>query len=163
VAVAEGLTYLHDQDPAIIHGDLRGGNILISNEGRPCLSDFGLARILKLEGMTPTSEQAGSLRWMSPELLRDDIIPSASSDVWAFGMTVLELISGNHPYNKIVNDVVVFGEIKDGQIPSRPQDTKFSNGLSDELWAICQHCWIIVPSQRPSMREVFSKISRITR
>lgn len=62
---------------------------MISDTGRPCLSDFGLSKVLKLEGMTATSELGGSLRWMSPELLHDDDVHSAKSDVWAYAMTVL--------------------------------------------------------------------------
>jgi serine/threonine protein kinase len=67
----------------------RQGNVLVSNAGDPCLTDFGLARILNdTRGMTTSSEVAGSLRWMSSELIRDEM-PRESSDVWAYGMTVL--------------------------------------------------------------------------
>jgi serine/threonine protein kinase len=63
---------------------------LVSDSGVPCLSDFGLSRVLhEVRGMTTSSELAGSLRWMSPELLHDDSGVSVSSDVWAYGMTVL--------------------------------------------------------------------------
>lgn len=62
---------------------------MISDSGSPCLSDFGLSKVLKLEGMTATSsEVGGSLRWMSPELFHDNL-HSTKSDVWAYAMTVL--------------------------------------------------------------------------
>ncbi|KAF8589944.1 ras GEF [Ramaria rubella] len=160
VDVAEGLSFLHDQHPSIIHGDLRAGNILISDTGRPCLSDFGLSRVLKLEGMTTSSELAGSLRWMSPELLRDDVVPSTSSDVWAYAMTILEVMSGKLPYDEVKNTAAVLSLIHQGQVPLRPAERVV---LTDEIWAICQKCWNIVPRQRPAMHAVFMEIQEIDR
>jgi serine/threonine protein kinase len=67
----------------------RQGNILVSDAGVPCLTDFGLSRILSdTWGMTTSSDTAGSLRWMSPELFNHERLRE-SSDVWAYGMTVL--------------------------------------------------------------------------
>ncbi|KAF8501227.1 kinase-like domain-containing protein, partial [Hysterangium stoloniferum] len=80
---------LHDHEPSIIHGDVRGGNVLISDQGIPCLTDFGLSRILgDTVGITTSSSTTGSLRWMSRELLENEKV-NEQSDVWAFGMTVI--------------------------------------------------------------------------
>ena len=65
------------------------GNILVSDSGVPCLTDFGLSRSLgDAIGMTTSSDAAGSLRWMAPEIFRYDKVGKVS-DVWAYGMTVL--------------------------------------------------------------------------
>jgi serine/threonine protein kinase len=61
---------------------------LITDSGRPCLSDFGLSKVLLLSGMTTTADMRGTLRWISPELIEGETI-SAESDVWAYAMTVL--------------------------------------------------------------------------
>ena len=68
------------------------GNVLVSNEGLPLLSDFGLSRALP--GCTttiPTSTSLkGTLRWLAPELVSDDVATyTTETDVWAYGMTVL--------------------------------------------------------------------------
>ncbi|KAF8508835.1 kinase-like domain-containing protein, partial [Gautieria morchelliformis] len=149
--VAEGLSYLHVQNPAIIHGDLRGNNVLVSDSGRPCLSDFGLSKVLMLKGMSTTAEVTGSVRWMSPELLNGDIdIANTKSDVWAYGMTVLEIVSGHVPYNEVTNEAAVIYRITQGDIPLRPRDP----GISDDAWGICQKCWHNEPELRPSMLNV---------
>ncbi|KAF8508158.1 kinase-like domain-containing protein, partial [Gautieria morchelliformis] len=149
--VAEGLLYLHAQNPAIIHGDLRGNNVLVLDSGRPCLSDFGLSKVLMLKGMSTTADVTGSVRWMSPELLNGDIeIVNTKSDVWAYGMTVLEIVSGHVPYNEVTNDAAVICRITQGHIPSRPRDP----GIADDVWGICQKCWHNEPELRPSMQHV---------
>jgi len=150
VGIAKGLSYLHSREPVIVHGDLRTGNILVSDTGVPCLTDFGLSRILnETGGMSTSSDAAGSLRWMSPELLHDDKV-SESSDVWAYGMTMLEITTGKRPYHAFNLEPVVLREIIDGRIPSRPAVP----ALTDELWRVCRRCWDLQPTQRPSMREV---------
>ena len=72
-------------------------NVLISNEGIPLLSDFGLAVIAEELTQLPISTVltgAGNCRWMSYELLfcdNEDAIPSKESDIWALGMVVIEV------------------------------------------------------------------------
>ena len=88
--IAEGVDYLHGQD--IIHGDLKGANIVISCQGgrvRPLLCDFGLSKIVGLKGFTTVAR--GTVPWMAPELLGSKEAPCLltwSSDIWAWGMTV---------------------------------------------------------------------------
>ncbi|KZS88248.1 kinase-like protein [Sistotremastrum niveocremeum HHB9708] len=75
--VLTGLTYLHSQN--IIHGDLKGGNILVSNEGNAMLADFGLAQMVAtdptLTYMMSTSSTltnlGGTVNWMAPELFEE--------------------------------------------------------------------------------------------
>ncbi|RXW24190.1 hypothetical protein EST38_g1647 [Candolleomyces aberdarensis] len=100
--VAEGLTYLHSKD--IVHGDLRGGNVLISEDGVARLSDFGLSKFL-----TDCNKGLTSLpinpRWFAPEILRDKPL-SKQSDIWSLGMTFLELLTGQQPFGHIGHDLV---------------------------------------------------------
>ncbi|KAG8901301.1 hypothetical protein FRC01_009886 [Tulasnella sp. 417] len=83
---AEAIQYLHTQN--IIHGDIKGTNILISDSAHVLLCDFGLTRMI--DSRTSTCVKgAGSVRWMSPELW-DNRPRSFESDVYAFGMTIAE-------------------------------------------------------------------------
>ncbi|KDQ14709.1 hypothetical protein BOTBODRAFT_73750, partial [Botryobasidium botryosum FD-172 SS1] len=71
--IAEGLRYLHTLDPVVVHGDLRGANILITDAGEACLADFGLShRVINgaVEGNSTTWHAAGNPRWQAPELLK---------------------------------------------------------------------------------------------
>ncbi|KAJ3568358.1 hypothetical protein NP233_g5765 [Leucocoprinus birnbaumii] len=88
--IVAGLEYMHNftQNP-VVHGDIKASNILVSDTGEACITDFGLARILYTRGYT-TPNFCGSSRWMPPEILRGDELPTTYSDIWALGMTILE-------------------------------------------------------------------------
>ncbi|KIO20538.1 hypothetical protein M407DRAFT_49006, partial [Tulasnella calospora MUT 4182] len=91
IEIAEGLAYLHRC--GIIHGDLKGNNVLISGEERVLLCDFGLAKHVTSCTLT-TLKGVGSLPWQSPELLQDASRRTFQSDVYAFGITVYEVRTG---------------------------------------------------------------------
>ncbi|KAG6331546.1 hypothetical protein ID866_7546 [Astraeus odoratus] len=89
--IVTGLDYLHDHDSGpIVHSDLKGLNVLVSDDGRALLTDFGYSALSKSSfSMTMALvPRGGSLPWMAPEMLEDDEV-SAAGDVWAFGMTAL--------------------------------------------------------------------------
>ncbi|CAE6539131.1 unnamed protein product [Rhizoctonia solani] len=86
--ICAGLKYLHDTK--IVHGDLRGANIMISKDGTPRLIDFGLASITEGGPFSASSTLAGTLRWMAPELqVTEGQGTTKAGDMFAFGMTML--------------------------------------------------------------------------
>ncbi|KAG8926120.1 hypothetical protein FRC01_009320 [Tulasnella sp. 417] len=90
---AEGLAYLHGRNPPVVHGDIKSANVLIAEEVRGMLGDFGLSRVLEADptGLTTSRTIKGSMRYMSPELLDENVIHTLQSDVWAFGCLALEV------------------------------------------------------------------------
>ncbi|KAI5353680.1 hypothetical protein L3X38_006574 [Prunus dulcis] len=98
VAVAEALNYLHNEcPPPIIHRDVKSSNILLSDELLPQLSDFGLA----MWGSTDSayvisSDVVGTFGYIAPEYFMHGMV-SDKIDVYAFGVVLLELLSGRKP------------------------------------------------------------------
>ncbi|KAK0484732.1 kinase-like domain-containing protein, partial [Armillaria novae-zelandiae] len=98
--IADGLNYLHNLDPVIVHSDIRGANIILTDDFTCCIANFGTSfAVEKVDAFPLTKTQTlqspnPSLRWMAPELIRSGEhleLQSASRDVYSFGCTMIEV------------------------------------------------------------------------
>ncbi|VVB12834.1 unnamed protein product [Arabis nemorensis] len=95
--IASGLLYLHEEwEQIVVHRDVKPSNVLIDDDMNPRLGDFGLARLHERGSLSYTTVVVGTIGYMAPELSRKGKSSSAS-DVFAFGVLLLEIVSGRRP------------------------------------------------------------------
>ncbi|KAF8169206.1 kinase-like domain-containing protein, partial [Mycena galopus ATCC 62051] len=150
--IAQGLEYLHSHN--IVHGDLRGANILIQEDWSACLADFGLSTFSDATA-TMSTARAGSPHWMAPELLAPehfglDFARTPATDVYAFGCVCVELYTGRPPFSRLPQTIVLL-KVLDGERPERPFGPP---AMSDTLWRHVTNCWAESPTTRPSIQLV---------
>jgi len=153
VGVARGLEYLHSE--GVIHGDIKGRNVLVGDDGSPQLCDFGQSKLVDIGGFTAT-KLAGSARYQAPELLPSDgsFTPKLTlkTDIYGFSMTSLEIFSGKEPFFHLSQESSVIFQI---QMGNRPKRSVYSDGtFTDPMWELLVKCWSQDPAQRPAMTSV---------
>jgi len=164
--IAEGIRVLHELDPPVIHGLIRGSNILINDLGNPVLSDFCLSKIMHDITGAPVSDVQGlpdSYKWLAPEVIFAEGIMSTRSDIYSFAITVIELITGDDPFPKIRRTPEFVTRLNGDKIrPERPiGETAAERGMDDNLWSLLCECWAEDPYARPNIQSVISRLPEI--
>ncbi|TFK35923.1 kinase-like domain-containing protein [Crucibulum laeve] len=163
--VASGVGYLHQNN--IIHGDLKGPNILVTSAQRACLADFGLSTIRDPEVLRMTSSvghTGGTVRWMAPELLdpEHERINSKESDIYAFACVCYE--ESQIPFYEILRDETVSLKVNKGYRPSRPVEDSppfVEWGLTALMWRLMEDCWNQEISDRPHARNILRRLPTV--
>ncbi|MFM8671759.1 MAG: Stk1 family PASTA domain-containing Ser/Thr kinase [Candidatus Nanopelagicus sp.] len=134
----------------IIHRDIKPENILISNDGRIKVADFGLARNTSL-AQTMTAESSvvlGSVSYLSPEQVQRGIA-DARSDVYAIGILLFEMLLGRKPYDGETPIQIAYRHVND-RIPNVKE---FKPEIPDEIADLIFQATAPNPDQRPKDAE----------
>ena len=109
--------------------------------------------------------ESGTVQWMSPELLNSEIqdhLRTESSDCYALGMVIYEVLSGHAPFPRCPNYMVPT-KVLNGERPKRPQETEWSwfTGAG-EVWEVLERCWVPQPGDRPSIEDVLRYLKEVS-
>lgn len=89
---AEALSYMHSMYSPVLHGDIKPANILLDENLRPKISDFGIARLLSADEAQRTRTVIGCIGYMDPLFCQTGIL-TPKSDVYSFGVVLLEMLT----------------------------------------------------------------------
>jgi serine/threonine protein kinase len=135
---AVALEFAHQR--SIIHCDLKPSNLLLSNDDRIVVTDFGLARTLKSE-LVDDDYIAGTPAFMAPEQVEPSWGPlTARTDVYGLGAILYTLLTGRPPHDGVALEVLA--AIASGQRPTISADVR------PELAEICRRCLAANPGER---------------
>ncbi|KDN46062.1 hypothetical protein RSAG8_04569, partial [Rhizoctonia solani AG-8 WAC10335] len=109
-----------------------------------------------------TSTSRGTQRWQSPEILLGESDSTKEGDVYALGMTLIEIYTGEPPYGCSMNwSGQVMIKVINGQLrPSRPIGLPLDN-CGSRLWELMNHCWTGSPINRPTSAEVYERLKAL--
>ncbi|KAG8702462.1 hypothetical protein FRC08_003474 [Ceratobasidium sp. 394] len=176
--LALAVEYLHKED--VVHGDIKGDNLLLDRDGTAKLTDFGLA-IMKDQvfKFSQTDPGGGTIRWMAPELYGDDPQRSRETDIYATGMTMLvrlriaaryifsnfvqEILTGNVPFRECSSGPSVIRAVIERRTPSvKDLLTEPAEPKTIVMVGIMQWCWKHEPKERPTARRIVSMMNCLT-
>ncbi|EEF32437.1 kinase, putative [Ricinus communis] len=176
IGAARGLEYLHEAAaPRILHRDVKSTNILLDENWGAKITDLGMAKRLKADGVPSSSSSParmqGTFGYFAPEYA---MVGRASlmSDVFSFGVVLLELISGRQPIHKSTNkgeeSLVLWAtpRLQDSRrVVSELPDQRLKGNFPEEEMQImaylAKECLLLDPDARPTMREIVQILSTI--
>lgn len=125
-AVAEALDHAHAK--GIVHRDVKPGNIMVSDDLKPKLMDFGIAK-REDAGLTQTGTFLGTPSYASPEQIKEGTVDNRS-DIFSFGVLVFELISGQSPFPGNSINTILYKIVNEPPVEVQPPVT----GILPEGW-----------------------------
>ncbi len=152
--IAEGLMNIHEVWG--VHRDIAARNILVDDDYRAYISDFGKARFVEAVSSNITLDKVVAVKWASPETFSESgVVYSKYSDIWALGVTIYEILVGCEPYVDLKHqDLLKMLRDKAGKFLELPEM------FDDELRHLVDKCLSWNPEDRGEAREHFGVVSR---
>jgi serine/threonine protein kinase len=105
IQIAEGLDVAHNK--GIVHRDIKSSNIMITNDGKVKIMDFGLAKIKGGSEVTKIGSTVGTVSYMSPEQAKGEVVDNRG-DIWSFGVVLYEMITGELPFKGDYDQSIIY-------------------------------------------------------
>ena len=139
--VSSGLAYLHALTPPIIHQDIKPANILLDDTHHYAITDFGIsAQKGGVHEFYSDEGNSGTLAYMAPERFEEVAEPLPQSDIWAFGATLFEILTGSVPFGEEGGKKQ---KETNAAIPAIP-------GVSSDIQRLIHACLAKDPAKRPT-------------
>ncbi|KAF0699622.1 Aste57867_9805 [Aphanomyces stellatus] len=145
--VARGLQFLHSFN--IVHRDLKSLNLLITDEGRVKLADFGIAKVAQDEFMTRC---CGTYQWMAPEVIVSQSY-SVSADIYSFGVVMWEICEASVPFADTPAALVAMAVIQENKRPT------ISPNIPTPLKDLIARCWHKDAGIRPDAATIVNALT----
>lgn len=130
IQIAEALEHAHKNH--IVHRDIKPHNIMITEDGRVKVTDFGIARAASFSTVTNTSTVVGSVHYFSPEQARGRYTDE-KSDIYSLGIVMYEMITGRVPFEGDSPISVALKHIQEEIVPPRELDSSIPLGLQNVI------------------------------
>jgi eukaryotic-like serine/threonine-protein kinase len=143
--IVAGVAHAHKH--GIIHRDLKPANVLIDKDGRPRVTDFGLAKRAAVDSaLTATGQVVGTPQYMAPEQARDSKDVGTPADVYALGAILHFLLTGKPPFTGESFTDLLLKVMTEPPVPLRQARAD----VPAELDALCLRCLAKAPGDRPA-------------
>jgi serine/threonine protein kinase len=141
--IVAGVAHAHKL--GIIHRDLKPANVLMDRDGRPRVTDFGLAKRTSVDTqLTATGQVVGTPQYMAPEQARDSKDVGPAADVYALGAILYFMLTGRPPFHGESFTDLLIKVVHEPPTPPR----QFQPDIPDDLEALCLKCLAKSPQER---------------
>ena len=153
--ISEGLEAAHKK--GIVHRDIKSQNIMIANNGKVKIMDFGLAKLKGGSQITQIGTTFGTVAYMSPEQSRGEVVDNRT-DIWSLGVVLYEMITGKMPFTGDYDQAVIYSILNES-----PESVKMQRpDIPAELLKIIDRLLQKNPNHRYSSgKEVLNDLSKI--
>jgi TolB-like protein/Tfp pilus assembly protein PilF/predicted Ser/Thr protein kinase len=114
IQIAEGLEAAHKK--GVVHRDIKSSNIMITNDGKVKIMDFGLAKIKGGAQLTKIGSTVGTVAYMSPEQAQGEEVDHRT-DIWSFGIVLYEMITGKLPFKGEYDQAIIYSILNESPEP----------------------------------------------
>jgi serine/threonine protein kinase len=159
---ATGVAYLHMRDVAIVHGDMKAGNVLLTKHRAVRICDFGMSEAkdrsktmsVAVAGSSSSGGAAMTVAWSAPELFKAQP-KSYATDVYALGITLWEIYERQAPFSNMPEAAVV-NQVLSGERPN------FTSQTPAAVRDLAVACWSKEPKKRPAAAKVAFILTNIS-
>ncbi|GAM28453.1 hypothetical protein SAMD00019534_116290, partial [Acytostelium subglobosum LB1] len=163
IQVVEGVQYLHNMNPPMVHRDLKTLNILLSAEYNTKLCDFGLTRTMTMTNVSTLGMLRGTMAYTAPEIY-DGMLFNTKSDVYSLGVIMWELVQRciTGAYQRPFHDYPISMDIQIIILTSKNKvRPKLHEGCPERLKNLITNCWDQDPNTRPTTSDLLSELNAI--